>query len=59
VEPLSLRKYALHRNVSLRAVQKAIASGRIQTTPDGKIDPASADALWERNLGNLAVIPEI
>ena len=49
VEPLSLRKYALHKGVSLRAVQKAIASGRIQTTSDGKIDPVSADALWERN----------
>jgi len=49
MEALSLRKYALHRGVSLRAVQKAIASGRIQTTPEGKIDAAAADALWDRN----------
>ena len=35
---LSLRAYAKHRGVSLAAVQKAIHSGRISTTPDGMMD---------------------
>jgi hypothetical protein len=47
--PLSLRAYARHRQVSLPAVQKAIQSGRITTTADGKINTKSADAEWERN----------
>jgi hypothetical protein len=51
---LSLRGYAKHRGVSLKAVQKAIQSGRIRTTADGKIDPAQADAEWERNTGPKA-----
>jgi hypothetical protein len=38
VAELSFRGYSKHRGVSLRAVQKAIESGRIQTTADGKID---------------------
>ncbi len=46
---LSLRAYAKHRGVSLKAVQKAIASGRITTTADGKIDVARADDEWQRN----------
>ncbi len=46
---ISLRGYAKQRGVSLKAVQKAIQSGRIATTPGGKIDPARADAEWERN----------
>ncbi|MBI2818135.1 MAG: hypothetical protein HYX72_14465 [Acidobacteria bacterium] len=46
---VSLRAYARHRGVSLKAVQKAIESGRITKTPDGKIDPERADAEWERN----------
>ena len=37
---LSLRAYAKHRGVSLTAVQKAIKSGRVTTTADGKIDGA-------------------
>jgi len=48
---VSLRAYARHRSVSLKAVQKAIAAGRITLTPDGKIDPERADAEWERNTG--------
>lgn len=46
---VSLRGYARHRGVSLRAVQKAVQSGRIRTTADGKVDTAQADAEWERN----------
>jgi hypothetical protein len=48
---VSLRAYAKHRGVTLKAVQKAIQSGRIQTTADGKIDADQADADWERNTG--------
>jgi len=43
---LSLRAYAKHRGVSLAAVQKAIRSGRIATTPTGMIDSDRADAEW-------------
>lgn len=46
---LSLRAYAKHRGVSLPAVQKALRVGRITAMPDGRIDPARADADWERN----------
>jgi hypothetical protein len=48
-EPMSLRAYARHRGVSLRAVQKAIASGRIAARADGRLDAATADANWARN----------
>src|ERR1700689_3343574 len=47
--PMSLRAYARHRGVSLRAVQKAIASGRISARADGLLDAATADANWARN----------
>ena len=40
---MSLRAYARHRGVALSAVQKAIATGRIHSEPDGRIDPAKAD----------------
>ena len=46
---LSLRAYAKHRGVVMSAVQKAIQSGRIATTPDGKIDSDIADAEWKAN----------
>ncbi|MFJ9531245.1 hypothetical protein [Herbaspirillum sp. NPDC101396] len=46
---VSLRAYARHREVALSAVQKAIRSGRIQTTAAGKIDVAAADAAWAAN----------
>jgi hypothetical protein len=48
-EPMSLRAYARHRGVSLRAVQKALASGRISARKDGRLDADVADANWERN----------
>lgn len=44
-ELLSLRAYSRHRGVTLRAVQKAIQTGRISTV-NGKIDPDDADARW-------------
>lgn len=48
---LSLRAYARHRGCALRAVQKAIESGRIQlvTDADGRkgIDPDASDLAWE------------
>lgn len=48
---LSLRAYARHRGVTLRAVQKAIESGRIATVKDDKgrpkIDQAAADKSWQ------------
>ena len=46
---MSLRAYARHRGVSLRAVQKALASGRISARKDGRVDADVADANWERN----------
>jgi len=48
---MSLRAYAKHRGMTLKAVQKAIESGRIHTTADGKIDASQADAEWARNTG--------
>lgn len=46
---MGFREYARHRNVSLRAVQKAIESGRIAKVGEGrtaKIDSAQADRDW-------------
>jgi hypothetical protein len=37
------------RGVALSAVQKAVATKRITLNPDGTIDPATANAEWERN----------
>ena len=48
---VSLRAYAKHRGMTLKAVQKAIASGRIRTTTDGKLDVEVADTDWARNTG--------
>jgi hypothetical protein len=48
---VSLRAYAKHRGVTLKAVQKAIESGRIHPNADGKIDTDRADAEWARNTG--------
>jgi len=53
---VSLRGYARHRGVSLRAVQKAIRSGRIVTETDGRIDIARADADWNRNTAVRSVV---
>src|SRR5258708_39390841 len=49
VEPMSLRGDARHRGVSLRAVQKALKSGRISAREDGRLDADVADANWARN----------
>lgn len=46
---MSYRAYARHRNVTLRAVQKAIESGRIEVTEGKKIDPVKADQMWLAN----------
>ena len=46
---VSLRAYARMRGCSLTAVQKAIASKRITTLPDGTINPERADQEWAKN----------
>ena len=46
---VSIRQYAKHRGISHTAVQKAIKQGRIQSTPEGKIDVDLADREWDRN----------
>lgn len=46
---VSLRAYARHRGVALSAVQKAITSGRIKKTVNGKINIAAADKAWAAN----------
>ena len=51
MEALSLRGYAKHRGVSLKGVQKALASGRITKREDGLIDPEASDLNWARNTG--------
>ena len=51
---VSLRGYSRHRGVSLKAIQKAIESGRIRTLPDGKIETEEADRDWARNTGPRA-----
>ncbi|WP_341238034.1 hypothetical protein [uncultured Limnobacter sp.] len=43
------REYARHRGVTLRAVQKAIESGRIVLDENKKIDAAQADKDWVLN----------
>src|SRR5579883_751789 len=55
MQGISQRKYAESRKarglsgVSLAAVRKALASGRIHALPDGSIDAAVADAEWAAN----------
>lgn len=44
-----IREYARYRGVSHTAVQKAIASQRIQLTADGAINFELADSQWKRN----------
>jgi hypothetical protein len=46
---VSLRAYARMRGCSLTAVQKAIASKRITTLPDGTVDPERANQEWAKN----------
>ena len=50
------RAYAQHRGMSLPAVQKAIASGRISTLPNGTIDSEVADEEWKRNTRTRATM---
>jgi hypothetical protein len=45
---LSRRAYARARNVSLSAVCKAIAAGRIKPLASGLIDPRQADRDWHK-----------
>src|ERR1035438_5708776 len=49
MEPMRLRAYARHRGVCLRAVQKALKSGRIAAREDGRLDADVADANWSSN----------
>jgi len=46
---LSIRAYARHRGVSEAAVRKAIKTGRISRETDGSVNPAKADAEWQRH----------
>ena len=46
---VSIRAYARSRGVSHVAVLKAAKSGRIPLEADGSIDPAKANAAWERS----------
>ena len=46
---LGQRAFARHIGVTLRAVQKAIQSGRIAVDAEGKIDAETAVAAWRRN----------
>jgi hypothetical protein len=46
---LGQRAFARHIGVTLRAVQKAITSGRIGIDAEGKIDAETATAAWRRN----------
>lgn len=46
---LSIRAYAKARGISHVAVLKAAKAGRIQLEADGTIDPAKADAAWQRS----------
>src|SRR3954468_1602706 len=46
---LSIRAYARHRGVSHVAVMRAIKTGRVPVEADGTIEPAKADAAWQRS----------
>jgi hypothetical protein len=63
---LSLRAYARHRGVQLRAVQKAIEAGRLvqSVTHDGQgrpriVDAALADAEWDANTNAVKATPSL
>jgi hypothetical protein len=43
---LTIRGDARHRGVTLQAVPKALATGRITVGADGTIDAAAADRAW-------------
>jgi hypothetical protein len=46
---LSIRAYARRRGVSHVAVLRAVKQGRVPLESDGTIDPAKADASWQRS----------
>lgn len=46
---MSISAYARHRGCSRQAVHLALRTGRIRRTPDGKIDVAEADRMWQAN----------
>ncbi|CAJ0862195.1 hypothetical protein R77567_01626 [Ralstonia sp. LMG 32965] len=46
---MTVSGYAEYRGVSRRAVQFALADGRISKGSDGKIDRVSADIAWAKN----------
>ena len=46
---MTVSAYAEYRGISRRAVQFALADGRISKGADGKIDRAAADLAWSRN----------
>lgn len=46
---ISIRAYAARKGVSDTAVRKAIKTGRVTLTKNGKINPAIADRQWEAN----------
>lgn len=46
---ISIRAYAAKKGISDTAVRKAIKSGRITLTKNGKINPTIADRQWEAN----------
>jgi hypothetical protein len=43
---VSRRSYAAQRGVSEAAARKAVATKRITTVPEGRIDPTKADPEW-------------
>jgi hypothetical protein len=60
---LSIRAYAEHRRVrglrggTTKAIQKAMAAGRIRPNAHGKIDPRQADQEWERSTAPSPTAP--
>ena len=56
---ISLRAYAKHRGVTLKAVQKAVARKRIKLESDGTVDAARADRDWTANSDVAGVLPNI
>lgn len=46
---ISIRAYAARKGISDTAVRKAIKSGRITLTQNGKINPTLADRQWKAN----------
>ena len=55
---LSIRAYARQRGVSHVAVLRAAKAGRIPLEADGTVDPAKADAAWERSTEPARAAPK-